>query len=75
MEEHDKIADGYEEDADRMEELTDRLGQDAEEARSDWDGKKKTESVPGAVQTPEEIQAEEAEDRNEFELEESENQP
>ena len=75
MEEHDKVADGYEQDADRMDEMTDRLDRDIQETREDWEGKKKAEGVPGAVKPPEQIAEENAEERNEFELEESENQP
>ena len=75
MEEHDKVADGFEEDADRMDELTDQLDRDVNETREDWEAKKKADGIPGAIKSPEQVAEEEAEERNEFEVEETENQP
>lgn len=66
MEDHDRIADQGEEEADRMEELSGELKGDIDSAREDWDAKKKTESVPGAIEPHEE---DEEEERNEFEFE------
>ena len=75
MEKHDEIADQMEETAERMDEVTDQLERDATEQREDWDAKKKAEGVPGAIKTPEEVAAENAEERNEFDLEETGEQP
>ena len=75
MEKHDEIADQMEETAERMDEVTDQLQRDVTEQREDWDSKKKAEGVPGATKTPEEVAEENAEERNEFELEETDQQP
>jgi hypothetical protein len=47
--EHEERADQLEREADRVEEVKDRLGEDIEESRSDWEGKKSSESAPGAA--------------------------
>jgi hypothetical protein len=75
MEKHDEIADEMDQTAGRMDEMTDRVQREVDDQREDWEAKKKAEGVPGAIKTPEQEAAEEAEERNEFELEESENQP
>ena len=75
MEKHDEIADQMEQDADTMGELTDRVQRQVDDQREDWEAKKKAEGVPGALKTPEQEAEEAAEERNEFELEETENQP
>ena len=75
MEKHDEIADDMEQDAERMDELTDQLERDSTEQREDWEAKKKAEGVPGAIKTPEEVAEENAEDRNEFEFEQTDQQP
>ena len=75
MEKHDEIADEMDQTADRMDEMTDRVQREVDDQREDWEAKKKAESVPGAIKTPEQEAEEAAEERNEFELEETENQP
>jgi hypothetical protein len=47
--EHEERADELEQDADRIEEPKELLGEDIEEARSDWEGKKSSTSAPGAA--------------------------
>ena len=75
MEKHDEIADEMDQTADRMDEMTDRVQREVDDQREDWEAKKKADGVPGAIKTPEQEAAEDAEERNEFELEETENQP
>jgi hypothetical protein len=70
MESHNDRADELLEDADRIQEPSKDLESDIEDAREDWDSKKKMEAVPGAVKTQEEIEAENYEEPNEFEFEE-----
>jgi hypothetical protein len=66
-EEHDRIVDELEEDANRVQEPSRDLKQDIKDTRDDWDQKTKTESVPGAMELPDE---DEEPDVNEFEYEE-----
>ena len=47
--EHEERADELERDADDAEEVKDRLGQDIEDTRSDWEGKKSSTGAPGAT--------------------------
>jgi hypothetical protein len=49
MEHHDR-ADELEQEADRAGEASERLEQEVEDARSDWDAKKSDERAPGAVE-------------------------
>ena len=49
MEHHDR-ADELEQEADHAGEASERLEQDVEDARSDWEAKKSDESAPGAVE-------------------------
>ena len=70
MEEHDRIADERLEEADRIQDLSDDLKKDIKDTREDWDSKKKTESVPGAIKTEAEAEAEKYEEPNKFEFEE-----
>jgi hypothetical protein len=67
MEEHDRIADSYEEDANRIQEPSDDLKEDIKETEDDWDQKTQTESVPGAMPLPDE---KEEPDSNYFEYQE-----
>ena len=48
--EHHERADELEQEADKAGEASERLEQDVEEARSDWEAKKSDESAPGAVE-------------------------
>ena len=66
-EEHDRMVDELEEDADHIQEPSRDLEQDIKDTRDDWDQKTKTESVPGAMELPDE---DDEPDVNEFELEE-----
>lgn len=70
MEDHDRLADQHLEDADRVQEVSDNLGDDIKKTREDWDSKKKTESVPGAIKTEAEAEAEKHVEPNKFEFEE-----
>ena len=67
MEEHDRMVDELEEDADRIQEPSQDLEQDIKDTRDDWDQKTKTESVPGAMELPDE---DDEEQPNRFKLEE-----
>jgi hypothetical protein len=67
-EEHDRMVDELEQDADHSQEPSRDLDQDIKDTRDDWDQKTKTESVPGAMELPDE--EDEEPDVNEFELEE-----
>ena len=68
MEEHDRIADSYEQDADSVERPSGELKDEIKEIREDWDQKTKTESVPGAMPLPDED--DEEPDPNYYEFEE-----
>ena len=70
MEEHDRIADEGEKEADRMEERSGEVERNIEETREDWDAKTKTESAPGAMPLPSEDDEDEEDKPNEFEFEE-----
>ena len=70
MEEHDRIAQEGLDEADRIEEASSNLERDIDDTREDWEAKKKLESVPGAIKTHEEIEAENHEEPNKFEFEE-----
>jgi hypothetical protein len=48
MEHHDR-ADELEQEADHAEEASERVEQEVEDARTDWDAKKSDQSVPGAA--------------------------
>ena len=67
MESHDERADELEREADRVQEPSENLKQDITDAREDWDSKTQTESVPGAMELPDED--EEEDQPNEFEFE------
>ena len=67
---HNERTDELLEDADRIQEPSKDLEREIEDTREDWDAKKKTEAVPGAVKTQEEIEAENYEEPNKFEFEE-----
>jgi hypothetical protein len=67
MEEHDRIVDELEQDADRVQEPSRDLEEDVKDTRDDWHRKTQTESVPGAMELPDE---DDEEQPNEFELEE-----
>jgi hypothetical protein len=65
--EHDRIVDELEKDADRIQEPSRELEEDIKGTRDDWDQKTKTESVPGAMPLPDEDDEPEP---NRFEYEE-----
>jgi hypothetical protein len=52
--EHDRLVDELEEDANRIQEPSRELEEDLKNQRDDWDQKTKTESVPGAMELPDE---------------------
>jgi hypothetical protein len=60
--EHNERADELEKEADGIQEASDQLGKDIEDARSDWEAKKSDQSVPGATSEessgPHDIEAE-----------------
>jgi len=66
-EEHDRMVDELEEDADRIQEPSRNLEDDIKDQRDDWDQKTKTESVPGAMELPD---PDDEEQPNKFEYEE-----
>ena len=51
---HEVKADELDHELDAMQERTDRLGDDIEDAGEDWERKKKDAKVPGAAGEPEE---------------------
>jgi hypothetical protein len=52
--EHDRLVDELEKDADRIQEPSRELEEDLKNQRDDWDQKTKTEAVPGAMELPDE---------------------
>jgi hypothetical protein len=52
VEDHDEIADKLEDDADKMQEASEKLERDIVETREGWESKQQDPSVPGA-QPPE----------------------
>ena len=72
-ESHNERADELLKEADRIEEPSKDLERDINDAREDWDAKKKTESAPGAIKSAKEAEAEKEAEKgepNEFEFEE-----
>jgi hypothetical protein len=59
MEEHDEIAEELEQDAQKMDGLTDELDRDITDQREDWESKKKADAIPGAQPLPGEGEEEE----------------
>jgi hypothetical protein len=53
MESHEELAAKAEAEADRLEERTDALGEQVEDAKQDWERKKADPAVPGAAGDPE----------------------
>jgi predicted nucleic acid-binding Zn-ribbon protein len=49
MSEHDRQADRLEREMDDMEQQSERLGDNIDETRKDWEAKKQDPSVPGAT--------------------------
>ena len=49
MEEHDELADRLESEADDLQEEHDRVEDEIEETREDWESKKSSPDVPGAL--------------------------
>jgi hypothetical protein len=45
----DELADSLEQDADNLEQQSERLGDEVQDARQDWERKRADASVPGAV--------------------------
>jgi hypothetical protein len=52
--EHDEQADRLEEDADKLEQHNEQLGERIDNVRDDWERKEKDASVPGAQPDPDE---------------------
>ena len=52
MSEHEDLIARAEQDADRLEERTDALGEDIADTREDWERKKADPDVPGAAGDP-----------------------
>jgi hypothetical protein len=52
MTEHEEHADRVERELDDMQEQSDQLGEEVEEARKDWESKQRDSSVPGATGDP-----------------------
>jgi hypothetical protein len=52
MTEHEEHADRVERELDDMQEHSDHLGEDVEEARKDWESKQRDPAVPGATGDP-----------------------
>jgi hypothetical protein len=46
--EHEELHERAEQEADDLERRTEKLGEDIEHTRQDWESKKSDESVPGA---------------------------
>ena len=51
--EHDRIADDLDREAEDMEERAEQLEDEIDEARGDWERKKRDSGVPGAAGAPE----------------------
>ena len=49
MEDHSERADSLESEADKLEHEGERVGDDIDEVRKDWEAKKDASDVPGAV--------------------------
>ena len=69
MEDHEETAQALEDEADKLEHEAERVEKDIDDARSDWESKKESNAVPGAVaereesdQLPEEGPAEQVPD-------------
>ena len=58
MSEHDRQADRLERELDDMQEQSDRLGQEIEHTRDDWERKKRDSNVPGAAGDPDRAEEE-----------------
>jgi hypothetical protein len=67
QESHERREQELQDDADRIQEPSDNLEEDIEDTRDDWHQKTQTESVPGAMELPDEDDEEEP---NRFEYEE-----
>ena len=50
---HEELSARVEQEADRLEERTDALGEQIDDTRSDWEAKKRDPDVPGAAGNPE----------------------
>jgi hypothetical protein len=61
--EHDEQADRLEEDADKLEQHNEQLGERIDDIRDDWERKEKDISVPGAQPDPDEDEQSDEEDR------------
>jgi hypothetical protein len=62
--EHDEQAERLEQDADRMEEHSEQLGERIDEIETDWERKEQDVSVPGAQPDPDEEEAMETPDQS-----------
>jgi chromosome segregation ATPase len=52
MEDHEERADSLDEDVARLEHEAEKVEQEIDEARSDWEAKQEASDVPGAVPDP-----------------------
>jgi hypothetical protein len=52
QDEHDRMVDDLEEEADRIQEPSRDLEEDVKDQRDDWNQKTKAEGVPGAMELP-----------------------
>jgi chromosome segregation ATPase len=52
MEDHRDRADTLDEEVEKLEQEAERVEREIDEARSDWEGKQDSSSVPGAVPDP-----------------------
>jgi len=52
-EEHDRLADELDEEADKLQRQNAELGEEIKQARSDWETKRRDPAVPGAPEPPE----------------------
>ena len=64
MSEHEDLIARGEQQADRLEERTDALGEQIEDTREDWEAKKGDPNVPGAAGAPEQAEGDLPPERN-----------
>jgi phage shock protein A len=53
MEEHEKLAEDLDADVEEMQAHADKLKEEIDETRDDWESKQQSEDVPGAQPPPE----------------------
>jgi hypothetical protein len=57
-EDHESLADQLDKEADQLERRSEELGDEVDQARQDWQGKRADQGVPGAVPPEDETSAE-----------------